>query len=130
MTPGRDKHFRCSLARLGVFGAGLTVVSFGLKAIARRLAEKLEIHHTPRHGSWLNMAEIELSVPSRKCLDDYFETSEQMATQIADRERPRNKGKTGINWRFTTADARIRLKRPYPSIQVGRSTSWRRDGRR
>ena len=85
-------------------------------AEARRLAEKLEIHHTPKHGSWLNMAEIELSVLSRQCLDDYFETQEQMVTQIADWERPRNKSKTGIDWRFTTADARIRLKRLYPSV--------------
>jgi len=85
-------------------------------AEARRLAEKLEIHHTPKHGSWLNMAEIELSVLSRQCLKDYFETQEQMATQIADWEGPRNNSKTGIDWRFTTADARIRLKRLYPSI--------------
>ena len=85
-------------------------------AEARRLAEKLEIHHTPKHGSWLNMAEIELSVLSRQCLDDYFETQEQMATQIADWERPRNKSRAGIDWRFTTADARIRLKRLYPSV--------------
>ncbi|KKL53125.1 hypothetical protein LCGC14_2278570 [marine sediment metagenome] len=83
---------------------------------ARRLAEKLEIHHTPKHGSWLNIAEIELSVLSRQCLDDYFETSEQMATQIAEWERPRNENKAGIDWRFTTADARIKLKRLYPSI--------------
>ena len=83
---------------------------------AQRLAEKLEIHHTPKHGSWLNIAEIELSVLSRQCLDDYFETSEQMAMQIADWECPRNENKAGIDWRFTTADARIKLKRLYPSI--------------
>lgn len=83
---------------------------------ARRLAEKLEIHHTPKHGSWLNIAEIELSVLSRQCLDDYFETREQMAMQITDWERPRNKNKAGIDWRFTTDDARIKLKRLYPSI--------------
>ena len=83
---------------------------------ARRLAEKLEIHHTPKHGSWLNIAEIELSVLSRQCLADYFETREQMALQIAHWERPRNKNKAGIDWRCTTADARVRLKRLYPSI--------------
>jgi hypothetical protein len=83
---------------------------------ARRLAEKLEIHYTPKHGSWLNIAEIELSVLSRQCLDDYFETPEQMADQIADWERSRNQSKAGIDWRFTTSDARIRLKRLYPSI--------------
>lgn len=83
---------------------------------ARRLAEKLEIHHTPKHGSWLNMAEIELSVLSRQCLSDYFKTRQQLAKQIAAWERPRNENKTGIDWRFTTADARIKLKRLYPTI--------------
>ncbi len=62
------------------------------------------------------MAEIELSVLSRQCLNGYFETREQMAEQIADWERPRNESKAGIDWRFTTADARIKLKRLYPSI--------------
>ncbi len=84
--------------------------------MARRLAEKLEIHHTPKHGSWLNMAEIELSALSRQCLNDYFETREQLTVQIAAWERPRNENKTGIDWRFTTADARIKLKRLYPTI--------------
>ncbi len=83
---------------------------------ARRLAEKLEIHYTPKHGSWLNIAEIELSVLSRQCMDDYFETQEQLAEQIATWERSRNENNIGIDWRFTTADARIKLKRLYPSI--------------
>ncbi len=83
---------------------------------ARRLAEKLEIHYTPKHGSWLNIAEIELSVLSRQCMDDYFETQEQLAEQIATWERSRNENNVGIDWRFTTADARIKLKRLYPSI--------------
>jgi len=83
---------------------------------ARRLAEKLEIHYTPKHGSWLDMAEIELSVLSRQCMDDYFETQEQLAEQIATWERSRNENNVGIDWRFTTADARIKLKRLYPSI--------------
>jgi len=83
---------------------------------ARRLAEKLEIHYTPKHGSWLNMAEIELSVLSRQCMDDYFETQEQLAEQIATWERSRNENNVGIDWRFTTADARIKLRRLFPSI--------------
>lgn len=83
---------------------------------ARRLAEKLEIHYTPKHGSWLNMAEIELSVLSRQCMSDYFETQEQLAEQIAVWEHSRNEKKTGIDWRFTTADARIKLKKLYPTI--------------
>jgi hypothetical protein len=85
-------------------------------AEARRLVEKLEIHHTPKHGSWLNMAEIELSVLSRQCMEDYFESREQLAARIAPWERSRNKKKIGIDWRFATADARIKLKRLYPVI--------------
>ena len=83
---------------------------------AKRLAEKLEIHHTPKHGSWLNMAEIELSVLSRQCMTDYFETREHLAENIAAWEGSRNENKTNIDWRFTTADARIKLKRLYPVI--------------
>ena len=83
---------------------------------ARRLAEKLEIHLTPKHGSWLNMAEIELSVLSRQCLNDYFETREQLAASVGPWERSRNESGTGIDWRFTTADARIKLKRLYPTM--------------
>ena len=83
---------------------------------ARRLAEKLEIHYTPKHGSWLNMAEIELSILSRQCMNDYFESREQLAERIAPWERSRNDRQAGIDWRFTTADARIKLKRLYPTI--------------
>ena len=85
-------------------------------AEAKRLAEKLEIHHTPKHGSWLNMAEIELSVLSRQCIGDYFETREQLAQAIMAWERSRNENKVNIDWRITTADARIKLKRLYPLI--------------
>jgi hypothetical protein len=85
-------------------------------AEAKRLADKLEIHYTPKHGSWLNMAEIELSVLSRQCIDDYFETRGQLAEAIAVWECSRNKTETGIDWRFTTADARIKLKKLYPSM--------------
>ena len=85
-------------------------------AEARRLAEKLEIHYTPKHGSWLNMAEIELSVLSRQCMKDYFETVEQLATMITEWEHERNDRQSGIHWRFTTADARIKLKKLYPTI--------------
>jgi hypothetical protein len=85
-------------------------------AEARRLAEKLEIHHTPKHGSWLNMAEIELSVLSRQCMADYFESSDRLAERITPWECSRNEKKIGIDWRFTTADARIKLKKLYPVI--------------
>ncbi len=85
-------------------------------AEARRLAEKLEIHYTPKHGSWLNMAEIELSILSRQCMSDYFESIDQLAAAIAEWERSRNESNAGIDWRFTTADARIKLKRLYPTM--------------
>ena len=85
-------------------------------AMARRLAEKLEIHYTPKHGSWLNMAEIELSVLSRQCIHDYFENAEQLAERIGVWEQKRNEEQTSIDWRFTTADARIKLRKLYPSI--------------
>jgi transposase len=84
---------------------------------AKRLADKLEIHYTPKHGSWLNMAEIELSVLSRQCLDRRvpdFETLQ--AEAIAWQERRDEKG-ARIDWRFGTDDARIKLKRLYPSLQ-------------
>jgi transposase len=83
--------------------------------MARRLVEKLEIHYTPKHGSWLNMAEIELSVLSRQCTNDYFENADQLAQRIEAWERKRNNEKTSIDWRLTTADARIKLRKLYPS---------------
>ena len=82
---------------------------------ARRLAEKLEIHYTPKHGSWLNMAEIELSVLSRQCMRDYFENADQLTERIAAWEQKRNEEQTIIDWRFTTAAARIKLRKLYPS---------------
>ena len=85
-------------------------------AQARRLAQKLDIHYTPKHGSWLNMAEIELSILSRQCMTGYFKSMERLATTIAAWEHSRNENKAGINWRFTTADARITLKKLYPTL--------------
>ena len=85
-------------------------------AEARRLAEKLEIHYTPKHGSWLNMAEIELSILSRQCMTGYFESREQLTTAVAQWEQARNNQHAGINWRFTTADARIKLRKLYPTL--------------
>lgn len=83
---------------------------------AWRLAEKLEIHHTPKHGSWLNMAEIELSILSRQCMNDYFESIVQLGDAIVAWEKSRNEEKAGINWQFTTDDARIKLRKLYPTI--------------
>jgi len=85
-------------------------------AKARELARRLEIHYTPKHGSWLNMAEIELSILSRQCMRDYFENIEELATAIECWQDSRNESKAGINWQFTTADARIKLRKLYPVI--------------
>jgi hypothetical protein len=84
---------------------------------ARSLAERLEIHHTPKHGSWLNMAETELSVLSRQCLDRRIDNKDMMEQEIAAWEKNRNEVCTRINWRFTTDTARIKLKRLYPSFE-------------
>jgi hypothetical protein len=84
---------------------------------ARRIAGRYEVHHTPKHGSWLNVAEIELSVLSRQCLDRRIESVEALLRQLEPWEAERNDRQIGVNWRFTTADARIKLKRLYPAIQ-------------
>ena len=84
---------------------------------ARRIAERLEIHHTPKHGSWLNMAEIELSVLSRQCLDRRIESAEDLRREVEAWEEDRNERMVGIEWQFTTGDARIKLHRLYPSTQ-------------
>ena len=87
-------------------------------ATALALAARLEIHYTPKHGSWLNMAETELSVLSRQCLDRRIESKAFMTQEVATWEKYRNQACTTIDWRFTTADARVKLKRLYPSYQV------------
>ncbi len=85
-------------------------------AEAKRLSAKLELHYTPKHGSWLNMAEIELSVLAEQCLDRRLPDREALAREVAAWEAARNaRGKT-VDWRFTTADARIKLKQLYPSF--------------
>ena len=86
-------------------------------AEARRIADKLEIHYTPKHGSWLNMAEIELGVLSRQCLDRRIPDQATLRPEVAAWQERRNAHAGPIDWRFTTADARIKLKRLYPSIQ-------------
>ena len=87
-------------------------------ANARALAERLEIHYTPKHGSWLNMAETELSVLSRQCLDRRIDERDRMASEIAVWQHDRNGAVASINWQFNTADARIKLKRLYPSFDT------------
>jgi hypothetical protein len=86
-------------------------------AEAKRLADKLEIHHTPKHGSWLNIAEIELSVLSRQCLDRRVPDAALLQAEVAAWQARRNAAGGPIDWRFTAADARIKLKRLYPCFQ-------------
>ena len=83
---------------------------------ARRLAERLEIHYTPKHGSWLNMAEIELSVLKGQCLDRRIPDMATMQAEVAVWEKDRNNSARNIVWHFTTSDARIKLNRLYPQL--------------
>jgi DDE superfamily endonuclease len=82
---------------------------------ARRIAEKLEWHYTPKHGSWSNMAEIELSVLSRQCLGRRIESIEEMESEVQAWQDDRNDREVGVKWRFTTADARVKLSKLYPT---------------
>jgi transposase len=84
---------------------------------AKRIKDKLEIHYTPKHGIWLNMAEIELKVINNHGLSPRIPTIEQMRKEMAAWKGRRNREACKINWRFTTADARIKLKRLYPKFE-------------
>jgi hypothetical protein len=86
-------------------------------ADARRLTQRLEIHHTPKHGSWLNMAENELSALSRQCLSRRIGTIEQMRTEVLAWDQARNQDAVKINWRFSIEQARVKLRRVYPQLQ-------------
>jgi len=83
---------------------------------ARRLSERLDIHYTPKHGSWLNMAEIELSVLKGQCLGHRIPDMATMQTEVAAWEKNRNNNTKKISWQFTTPDARIKLNRLYPKL--------------
>ena len=84
-------------------------------AEAKRLADRLEIHHTPKHGSWLNMAELELSALQRQCLRQRLADRETMERAVSAWARRRNEQTKRIDWQFTTADARTKLRRLYPA---------------
>jgi hypothetical protein len=86
---------------------------------ARKLARRLEIHYTPKHGSWLNMVEIELHALSKQCLGRRIPSAESLVKETKVWEKNRNEGQKEIDWQFTTEDARIKLKRLYPQIQLG-----------
>lgn len=83
---------------------------------ARRLAERLEIHYTPKHGSWLNMAEIELSVLKGQCLDRRIAEMKTIQDEVLAWEKHRNNSARKIRWQFTTEDARVKLARLYPKL--------------
>lgn len=85
---------------------------------AKRIADKLEIHYTPKHGSWLNIAEIELSHLSRQCMNRRIGERELLAREIKAWTAKRNEKKVIVDWQFTTADARVKLRRLYPSITM------------
>jgi hypothetical protein len=85
-------------------------------AKARRLAERFEWHYTPKHGSWLNMAETELAVLSRQCLDRRIPDKSTLDSEARAWQKYRNTHNAKADWHFTTQDARVKLKRPYPVI--------------
>lgn len=83
---------------------------------ARRILKKIEWHYTPKHGSWLDMAEIELSVLQRQCLDRRIPDQETLKQEVLAWENERNQKSVAVNWQFTTKNARLKLKRLYPTI--------------
>ena len=86
-------------------------------AEARRILKRLEIHYTPKHGSWLDIAEIELNVMTRQCLSRRVETIELLRTELSAWENERNNNEASVNWQFTTKDARVKLASLYPDLQ-------------
>lgn len=116
-----DKHFRDAdkiilvQDNLNTHSAASLYASFP-PAEARRLAERFEWHFTPKHGSWLNMAEAELSVLSRQCLSERIGSKEQLTAAVAAWQKDRNNHRKIANWQFTNQDARIKLRKLYPSI--------------
>ena len=88
-------------------------------AQARRLCERIEWHFTPKHASWLNMAEIELSVLARQCLRERMENSAHLKSEVAAWQERRNQTASRVNWHFTTKDARIKLRKLYPELLPG-----------
>lgn len=85
-------------------------------AEARRIAKRLEIHYTPKHGSWLNIAEIELNVMTRQCLSRRISSMEYLQSELSVWENERNHNQAGVNWQFKTKDARIKLTSLYPNL--------------
>ncbi len=85
-------------------------------AEAKRILDRLEFHYTPKHGSWLNMVEIEIGILSEQCLDRRIPDKDTLRREVAAWEASRNEQQATVNWRFSTLDARVKLKRLYPNI--------------
>jgi transposase len=111
------RTIRLVLDNLNTHAAGSLYEAFP-PAEARRILDRLELHDTPKHGSWLNMAETELSVLGRQCLDRRIPDKQTLAREVAAWEARRNSARTTMHWHFTTADARIKLIHLYPTVQV------------
>jgi hypothetical protein len=110
------KRIRLACDNLNTHGIGSLYEAFPLEQ-ARELAARLEIHHTPKHGSWLNIAETELSALTMQCLDRRIPDVETLRKETKAWETKRNGLQKGVDWQFTTVDARIKLKRLYPRTQ-------------
>jgi transposase len=108
---------RVVLDNLNTHGPGALYEAFA-PAKARRLVEKLEFHYTPKHGSWLNMAEIELSILQRQCLKRRIADEGTLRREVAAWEHQRNATTETLDWRFSITDAREKLKRLYPTNSV------------
>ena len=100
---------------LNTHGPGCLYEAFA-PARARRIAQRLEWHYTPRHGSWLNVAEVELAALSKQCLGRRIGSQEELQREVSAWEEERNEAQVGVNWQFTTAKARVKLHRLYPSV--------------
>ena len=111
-APGQPERYDYEYKRNGV----CNLFMFFEPSEARRLLDRLQIHYTPKHGSWLNMAEIELSVLSRRCLDRRIPDKKTLATEVTAWQNKRNTIESKIDWRFTNDEARIKLKRLYPIL--------------
>lgn len=111
----KAKRIRMVMDNLNTHGISSLYEAFPAD-VALNLAKRLEIHYTPKHGSWLNVAEIELSVMSSQCLKRRLSSTEELVTQLSAWETIRNNSNKTVNWQFTTDDARIKLKSLYPKI--------------
>ncbi|MDC4228351.1 MAG: transposase (plasmid) [Candidatus Manganitrophus sp.] len=111
----KAEGIRVVLDNLNTHKAGSLYEAFA-PSEARRIAKRLEFHYTPKHGSWLNMAEIEISIFSRQCFGGRISDQKRLKQRVSVLERARNEAHAKINWQFTSEDARVKLHHIYPSI--------------